>query len=78
MTLLLVSNIVEYLSLALNIFLIIKTTINQRRRKKTDERYRKYVEDSNSVFVYKQVEQTQTIPSESKNSLIDDSQINKV
>ena len=51
-TLLFVSNMVEYLFLALNILLVAKMTMEQRRRKKTDERYRKYVEDSDSVFVY--------------------------
>ena len=62
-TLLFISNIVEYVFLALNIFLLAKMFLEQRNRKKSDERYRKHVEDSNSVFVYKEVAEVEKIKS---------------
>ena len=51
-----VSNITEYAFLILNLLLIARTNIDQRRRKKLDERYKKHIEDCNSVFVYKKPE----------------------
>lgn len=51
-----ISNMVEYAFLAMNIYLILKTVIVQRKRKTADERYKRYIEDSNSVLVYKTVE----------------------
>lgn len=47
------SNLIEYIFLALNIYLVIKLTLEQKKLQKTNQDYKRWVENSNSVLVYK-------------------------
>lgn len=51
------SNIVEYIFLAFNIFMIVKLGIQDRKRKKTDGQYLRHVQESESLFVYQTQEE---------------------
>lgn len=51
--LILYSNILEYIFLVLNIFLIIKIACSDRQRAKTDPEFKKMVEAKNQVIVYR-------------------------
>lgn len=48
-----VSNMLEYIFLILNIYLLIKLTLAQKKRIKTDKKYQKHIESKNSALVYK-------------------------
>lgn len=50
------SNIAEYLFVGLSIFMLIRVALSNRRREKSDNSYREYIKNKNSIFVFKKRE----------------------
>ena len=46
------SNLIEYAILALNIYLLVETQLSERKKKKTSDKYKEYVEEKSSAFIY--------------------------